>query len=156
MAAPATQPKSRGRRLTRDPPTKIGFVRAALQEGLAEGWVPTPRHQSQAHGTSKRTLGSNAPSRSASTTASDASEPKRARWDNQTDVGLAEQAGSATGSPLNKQASGSNGEEAKTTTNARNRLQGSARCRATSGGSDKSGPTDRDVSPTVLQGRLNG
>ena len=98
MAAPATQPKSRGRQLTRDPPTKTGFVRAVLREGLADDWVPSLRHQTyNAHGTIKRTSGSNAPSRSASTTASDASEPKRARWDNQTDAGLAEQAWSATG-----------------------------------------------------------
>ena len=80
-------------------------------------------------------------SRSTSTTASDLSEPKRARRNLQPDADLAEEAGSATRGPLKKQTSGTIGKAKDGPIRTLNRSQGPTRCKSASSGSSSSEPT---------------
>jgi hypothetical protein len=127
MAAPATRPKSAGRRLYIEPERKgrperkDAFIQTVLREGRTQGWKPSLR---QAVGTGRH--------RSASTTASDASEPKRQR-NLSPETDLAAEAGSATRGPLKKQTSGPTVRD--------NRRQSQTRCKSESSESNASETT---------------
>ena len=130
MAVLAAQSKARGRRPTRDRSTETRSKGQSERE-RALSWRPSLRPA-----TAKRVTEH---ARSTSTTASD--DSKRPRWNHKPEVGFAEEAESATGGSLKKQASGTTVHTRKEPNKAANRRRGSVRRKMESSGSESSEPS---------------